>query len=76
MTEETEAGIQRTLGRIEGKLDGILATQVTQQNRADDAEKRIQAVEAKVHWYSGTVAIIAAVFTFFGDKIRAAIFGS
>lgn len=75
MTDEAEAGIQRTLGRIEGKLDGILATQTAHSLRANDVEKRVQAVETKLNWYSGAVAAFAGLITFFGDKIRAIFFG-
>lgn len=59
---------QRTLGRLETKIDQLL-------ERTGDQEQRIRRVESKLHWYSGVIAAFVGVFTFFGEKIRAAVFG-
>lgn len=65
--ETTE--IVRSLGRIEGKLDGILRSQV--ELRADQISLRseIDGVKAKLHWYSGGVAAFAVVLSVFKDKL-------
>ena len=59
---------QRTLGRLETKIDQLL-------ERTSDQEQRIRSVESKLHWYSGGVAVFVGVFTFLGEKIRATVFG-
>lgn len=55
MLEMTD-DVQRSLGRIEGKLDNVL-------ERMGDSDKRISAIEKKVWWSSGAAAIVAFIAT-------------
>jgi len=74
-------GFERDLGRIEGKLDQIIETQqgfVARYDKLDEkiTEKhdklatRIGSVENRLHWYTGGVAAISAMFMFMGEQIR------
>lgn len=52
MSEE----IQRSMGRVEAKIDLLLS-------RSDTHDKRISAVEKKVWWSSGVGAVLAFIAT-------------
>lgn len=67
MTSDTEA-LNRSLGRMEGKIDLILS------NHADQ-EKRLSVVEKRQYTFMGYVAAFVTAITFFGGKIREAVFG-
>ena len=83
----TEDAIQRVLGRIEGKLDALVGTQAAAEKhyaekhkdheaKIDDLSKKTADIDNKMNRYGGGLAVLVAIVTFFGDKIRHAIFGS
>jgi hypothetical protein len=57
--------LQRSLGRVEGKIDGIL-TGLEKHFRDDldnfaTIEARVGKVERKIYWFSGAWAVIGAL---------------
>jgi hypothetical protein len=65
--------IQRSLGRLEGKLD-ILITEIKQHFEDDkknfsSIDTRIQKVEKKIYYASGFVAAIAFIIQHFKSYI-------
>jgi hypothetical protein len=62
---DTKEDIQRSLGRLEGKLD-ILITEIKQhfeddQNNFSSIDTRFQSVEKKIYYASGFVAAIVFI---------------
>lgn len=59
------AELQRSLGRVEGKLDALIdattAHETRREERFNGVEQRIRKVEARQHWYSGAAAAIGAL---------------
>lgn len=83
----TEDAIQRALGRIEGKLDALVGTQAAAERLSHEKHKehderfeqhanKINNIDGKLNRWGGGLAVIVAIVTFFGDKIRHALFGS
>lgn len=71
MPEVTE----REYGRLENKVDTIIENQERFMKMHEKLEDRIGGVENKLHWYTGSVAAISAVFMFMGDQIRRVFLG-
>jgi hypothetical protein len=67
--------VHRTLGRIEGKQDQILAVQTTLSSKQDKQEKDIQGLRASQHRYAGGLGALFAVLVFAKDKISGIFFG-
>ena len=76
---DRDAGLQRDLGRIEGKIDqfikqmGIQDDRLSQQLASQDVkhyslEKRVRAIEYRQHWYAGAAAALSALATHLGWK--------
>ncbi len=74
-------------GQMQNKLDQILHNQAHMMGRHDKLdervtehhgklETRVSNVEAKLNWYAGGLAAIAAFITLAGDKIRSTFFGA
>ena len=55
------AEMQRSIGRIEGKLDTFLEQMKAQDDRTMKQEVRLRKVENRQHWYSGIGAAIGAL---------------
>lgn len=53
--------VQRSMGRIEGKLDTFIAQMKAQDDRTTAQEVRLRKVENRQHWYSGAGAAIGAL---------------
>lgn len=53
--------LQRTVGRIEGKLDTFIQQMAIQDKRTTDLEVRTRKVENKLHWWSGAAVIIGSL---------------
>lgn len=62
-------------GRLEQKVDTILENQNRFMQMHEKLEDRIGSVETKLHWYTGSVAAISAMFMFMGDQIRKVFLG-
>lgn len=58
------AELQRSVGRVEGKLDAFIKQMATADDRATDLEVRTRKVEARQHWYSGAGAIVGLLLGF------------
>lgn len=54
------------MGRMEGKIDQMLATQVSMQKGIDDHEDRLRQVEKGMWKRTGAASVIAAVLSYFG----------
>ena len=53
--------IERSLGRVEGKLDALLL-QLTEHIKKDESEwAKVSKLSTKMAWYSGAFAVIGAV---------------
>lgn len=59
MSDDVE--VHRALGRIEGKLDGMLGRMTAQENRHADHESRIRAIEAGQNKQLGWAAAMGSV---------------
>jgi hypothetical protein len=62
--------IQRSVGRVEGKLDAFIGQMKVQDDRSTNLEVRVRSVENKQHWYAGAGAILGAVLGAFGVHLR------
>ena len=58
------AEIQRSLGRVEGKLDTLIAQQTVQDDRATELEIRMRKVESKQHLYAGVAAAVGSIIAY------------
>lgn len=67
-------GIQRALGRIEGKIDHLASTnaeiKAEQKSLRDDHKK----LNAKVNYILGGLAVISSILTFFKAQITQILF--
>jgi hypothetical protein len=54
-----ENDIARSLGRVEGKVDLLIALHT-------DTSKRLASVEKRVWWATGAAAVVGAFFTKLG----------
>jgi len=56
-----ESEVQRSLGRIEGKIDGI-ASRLDAKDKLDiERDRRIDSVQRRQWWLSGVAAAIGAL---------------
>lgn len=63
--------LQRTVGRIEGKLDTFIQQMAIQDKRTTDLEVRTRKVENRQHWYSGVAAAVGVLLGMFGVHLKA-----
>lgn len=63
----SESEIQRSLGRIEGKVDSLIARQDAKDRRDEDRDNRIQSIERRQWWLSGVAAAIGGLLGFGGS---------
>lgn len=61
MTKE----LHRAVGRVEGKIDGIVEMLAARNARDESVDKRVTAVERKQAWYSGAAAAVGALVAVF-----------
>jgi hypothetical protein len=61
----SEGEVQRSMGRIEGKLDAVLDQLKAHTDLHGRLEGRVRKVEGRQHWYSGAGAAIGLVLGFF-----------
>lgn len=64
----SEAEIQRSLGRIEGKLDSALSRMDAKDTQDMERDKRIASVERRQWWLSGVAAVIGGLLGFGGSN--------
>lgn len=66
---EHGSDVQRSLGRIEGKLDQVLTRININESRLNAQEVRLGAVEKKTWWAAGAVSVFSFIVTklFLGD---------
>jgi hypothetical protein len=57
MTEE----LHRAVGRMEGKIDGIVEMLTARNVRDESVDKRVSVVERNQAWYSGAAAAVGAI---------------
>lgn len=79
MTEK-ENELHHTLGRIEGKLDGLTATvdrsvaiadtlRDDHEAHKEETRKEISGLKARINYLSGAFAAVMTIVVFFKDKI-------
>lgn len=56
---EDNGEVQRSLGRLEGKLDQALSRFASHDTQMAALDKRVGSVEKKVWWFSGAAGVIA-----------------
>lgn len=61
MAENSNTELHRVLGRMEGKLDGVLASVAGLHKDHEKLESRVHSLESRVYGYAGGVAILAAI---------------
>jgi hypothetical protein len=66
--------IIRSLGRIEGKIESLISTQVDLKGEHKTLRKDLDTLNAKVNRFSGALAVGSFVLVTFKDKI-AGVFG-
>lgn len=54
------AELQRSVGRIEGKIDTFINQLKVQDERHGHLDTRVRKVEGRQHWYSGVAAAVGA----------------
>ena len=73
-TSEQLASLQRGLGRIEGKVDSLMAAQTlsqgTNNTRADTLEKRLRGVENRQYFVSGASGLGGLIVGYLGHLGR------
>lgn len=82
MTEEGPLlEIHRALGRIEGKQDALLTNQESlkkdHSNLREDHAKlvgKVHGLDARLHWYSGGLAVVVFLLTFLKDRLLGGLF--
>jgi hypothetical protein len=57
MSEE----LHRAVGRIEGKIDGIVETLAVRNARDARVNKRVAGLERRQAWYSGAAAAVGVI---------------
>lgn len=65
MQKDIEQTLLLHLGRVEGKLDAILAHQDRIINQLDDHSKRLNTLEMYRSWQLGASAVIASLVAWF-----------
>ena len=69
MNPKQEANLERTLGRIEGKLDGIDERLDAGKEQMADTEKRVRSLEGTRSRLRGGVSTLSALTGYLGfDK--------
>jgi len=64
--QEYEQDVMRSLGNIEGKLDGIDTYIKDSKKKDDDQDTRLTKIENRQHWIAGAYAfLISSVYGFF-----------
>ena len=63
----SESEIQRSLGRIEGKVDSLIARADARDRQDETRDDRIRNVERRQWWLSGAAAFIGAVLGIGGN---------
>ena len=71
MTDAETGHINRSLGRVEGKIDLILTEIQAMNKRHDDLEGRVVKVEHKQWWAAGAGAAVVALIGFVGRLFHA-----
>lgn len=61
--------LQRSLGRIEGKLDAYALWHDQFENRLAAIEKHQSTLTGVMHRWSGAIALVAVLFGWFKDVI-------
>ena len=56
--------IHRSIGRVEGKLDALIASVKASNDNHDGLETRVRKVEHKQYWFSGAASVIGMVGSF------------
>lgn len=68
-TDDTHS-IMHMLGRMEGKLDGILSKQAEQDHRLNNHSERIGRLERNKMWLMGVAAGVGAAASQLPDILR------
>ncbi len=58
------------IGRLEGKVDSILATMKNHSESLDQLDHRVRRLEQSKSWMLGAAAVIGAAASFFFNKLR------
>lgn len=61
------ADLQRSVGRVEGKLDAFIDQMKVQDNRTTDLEVRQRKVENRQHYWAGAGTLVGAFVGWFAQ---------
>ena len=65
------AELQRSVGRVEGKLDTFIAQMAAHDIRTTDLEVRTRKVESRQHWYAGAGWMLGMIAGALGMHLKA-----
>lgn len=65
----------RTLGRIEGKIDGLVDSHDLLRADHEKTKASLSAVRSKMHWYGGALAMIGVAWVAVRDEFTKIFFG-
>lgn len=69
----SETNIERALGRVEGKLDGILAELRSQRDEQRKLDERVDALEKDQHTGKFVLSMLAAFVGFLASNVQSII---
>ena len=69
------ADILRSLGKIEGQLESLLKSLEEHKAKSAEQETRIQAIEKKINYAAGAIAVLTVVVSFGWDIVRGLLRG-
>ena len=69
----SETNIERALGRVEGKLDGLLAEVRSQRDEQRKIDERVDALEKDQHTGKFVLSALAALVGFVASNILSII---
>ena len=75
MKPMADTEIHRSFGRVEGKIDLILAQNSAHERRLDALDTRISKVEGRLMYGAGAIAVLSSLFAVLVKPLLTKLFG-